>query len=155
MTCGHTFCFQIVEPVVIDQCVMYEVCIEQWPSHNYRVLYASLVLIIMALLPPLVVGTVHAKIARFLNKHAKTQKNPRRAQKELDRNQKTTYLLCGEFTFNSSFPSFVCLFVYVVNVICLFFVYFFKSMRFFKKISTVEIQKKRQLKYKKKKFWLY
>lgn len=91
--------FQVIEPVIIDHCVIYEVCIEQWPSHNYRVSYAVAVLLIMAVIPPLVVGTVHARIANYLNTHARTQKDSRRAQKELERNKKTTFLLSGEYEF--------------------------------------------------------
>lgn len=53
----------------------------------------------MAVIPPLVVGIVHARIAKYLNEHARTQKDSRRAQKELERNKKTTVLLSGESAF--------------------------------------------------------
>ena len=78
--------------------VLYEACIEQWPSDGIKLSYGVAILLIMAVFPPLVVGIVHARIASYLNEHARTQKDSRRAQKELERNKKTTMLLSGKFT---------------------------------------------------------
>lgn len=38
---------------------------------------------------------VHARIASYLNAHASTQRDSRRARKELERNRRTTLLLTG------------------------------------------------------------
>lgn len=38
---------------------------------------------------------VHARIASYLHAHATTQKDSRRARKELERNRRTTLLLTG------------------------------------------------------------
>lgn len=87
--------YQVTEPVSFQGIVLYEACIEVWPSEYYKLTYAVAILLIMAVIPPLVVAIVHARIASYLNEHARTQRDSRRAQKELERNKKTTMLLSG------------------------------------------------------------
>ncbi|KAL1138457.1 hypothetical protein AAG570_008521 [Ranatra chinensis] len=88
-------CLQVVEPFTFQRLVLYETCIERWPSQRLKVAYAVCVLLLQAVIPALVVCVVHARIASHLNAHAKTQKDSRRAQRELNRNRKTTLLLSG------------------------------------------------------------
>nr|AKO62911.1 long neuropeptide F receptor isoform 2 [Rhodnius prolixus] len=85
--------FQIVEPFKFEAVILYETCIERWPSQELKVAYAVCVLMIQAVIPALVVGCIHAKIASYLNAHAKTQRDSKRAQRELQRNKRTTLLL--------------------------------------------------------------
>uniref|UniRef100_T1HVS4 G-protein coupled receptors family 1 profile domain-containing protein n=1 Tax=Rhodnius prolixus TaxID=13249 RepID=T1HVS4_RHOPR len=83
----------IVEPFKFEAVILYETCIERWPSQELKVAYAVCVLMIQAVIPALVVGCIHAKIASYLNAHAKTQRDSKRAQRELQRNKRTTLLL--------------------------------------------------------------
>jgi neuropeptide Y receptor len=85
-----------VEPFTFQKLVLYETCIEKWPSAQLKVAYAVCMLLLQAVIPALVVCVVHASIASHLNTHAKTQKDSRRAQRELQRNRKTTLLLSGK-----------------------------------------------------------
>ncbi|XP_054263884.1 neuropeptide F receptor-like [Macrosteles quadrilineatus] len=87
--------FQIVEPVVFHKVVLYETCIERWPSQRLKVAYAVAVLLVQAVIPALVVCVVHARIASYLHAHARTQKDLRRAHREIQRNRRTTLLLSG------------------------------------------------------------
>lgn len=87
--------FQVVEPVTVKQVYLYDTCIEKWPSHNLRIIYTTCILLVQAIIPALVVGVVHARIASYLHTHAKSQKNVQRAHRELRRNKKTTILLLG------------------------------------------------------------
>lgn len=59
-------------------------------------LYSACILLVQAVIPALVVGVVHARISSHLHAHAKTQRDSRRAQRELARNRRTTLLLSGE-----------------------------------------------------------
>ncbi|XP_014255781.1 neuropeptide F receptor-like [Cimex lectularius] len=87
--------FQVVEPMMFGKVVLYETCIEDWPNQELKVLYTLCVLMIQAVIPAGVVGCIHAKIASYLHSHAKTQRDSRRAQRELQRNKRTTMLLSG------------------------------------------------------------
>lgn len=75
--------------------VLYETCIERWPSQRLKVSYAVAVLLVQAVIPALVVCVVHARIASYLHAHAHTQKDLRRAHREIQRNRRTTLLLSG------------------------------------------------------------
>ncbi|CAH1390567.1 unnamed protein product [Nezara viridula] len=86
---------QVVEEIKFNQLVLYETCIEKWSSQRLKVGYAACVLMVQAVIPALVVGLVHAQIAAYLNAHARTQRDSRRAQRELQRNRRTTLLLSG------------------------------------------------------------
>ncbi|XP_067008058.2 neuropeptide F receptor [Anabrus simplex] len=94
--------FQVVEPVTLpielavsSRVVLYEACIEHWPSRTAQLMYTVFVLLLQSVLPAIVVGTVHARIAAYLHAHARTQRDSRRARKELQRNRRTTMLLSG------------------------------------------------------------
>ncbi|PSN40738.1 hypothetical protein C0J52_16798 [Blattella germanica] len=87
--------FQVVEAVTFQRVVLYEACIERWPSSRARLFYAVCLLLLQSVIPALVVATVHARIASYLHAHATTQRDSRRARKELERNRRTTLLLTG------------------------------------------------------------
>ncbi|GFG35484.1 hypothetical protein Cfor_00548 [Coptotermes formosanus] len=87
--------FQVVEAVSFQRVLLYEACIERWPSRRARLFYAVCLLLLQSVIPALVVATVHARIASYLHAHATTQKDSRRARKELERNRRTTLLLTG------------------------------------------------------------
>ncbi|XP_054262500.1 neuropeptide F receptor-like isoform X2 [Macrosteles quadrilineatus] len=87
------FFYQVVEPFKFQEVVLYEMCIESWPSQELKLLYSVCILLIQAVIPALVVVVVHARISSHLHAHAKTQRDSRRAQRELARNKRTTVLL--------------------------------------------------------------
>uniref|UniRef100_A0A1B6EEC8 G-protein coupled receptors family 1 profile domain-containing protein n=1 Tax=Clastoptera arizonana TaxID=38151 RepID=A0A1B6EEC8_9HEMI len=87
------FIYQRTVPFTFHQVVLYEMCLEGWPSIEVKILYGTCVLLVQAIIPAAVVGIVHARIASYLNAHAKTQRDSRRAKRELQRNRRTTVLL--------------------------------------------------------------
>lgn len=87
--------FQVVEPLKLQQMVVYESCREKWPSTDIKVAYNIVVLLILAVLPATVLLVVHIRIAAYLHAHTISQKDSRRAQRELQRNKRTTLLLIG------------------------------------------------------------
>lgn len=97
------FYSQVVEPFKFQEVVLYEICIESWPVQELKVLYSACILLVQAVIPALVVGVVHARISSHLHAHAKTQRDSRRAQRELARNKRTTLLLSG--TINTISPA--------------------------------------------------
>lgn len=86
---------QVVEPLSFHKVILYDACIEKWPTHNLKVGFAVCILLVQAVIPASVVTIVHVRIASYLHTHAKSQTNVRRAQRELKRNKKTTILLLG------------------------------------------------------------
>lgn len=87
--------FQVVEPLKFHQIILYEYCLERWPSTDIKVAYNIAVLLIQAVLPTAVLLIVHIRIAAYLHAHTASQKDSRRAQRELQRNKRTTLLLIG------------------------------------------------------------
>lgn len=71
-------------------------CLEQWPSQDLKVTYTVAVLLLQAIIPALVVGVVHTRIATHLRRHARGQRDMRRVHRELERNRRTTLLLTCE-----------------------------------------------------------
>lgn len=89
--------FKVVEPLKFHQVVLYEACREKWPSIDVKVAYNIAVVLIQAVLPATVLLVVHIRIAAYLHAHTASQKDSRRAQRELQRNKRTTLLLIGNF----------------------------------------------------------
>jgi len=89
------FVFQVVEPLKFQHVVLYEACREKWPSTDIKVAYNIAVVLIQAVLPATVLLVVHIRIAAYLHAHTASQKDSRRAQRELQRNKRTTLLLIG------------------------------------------------------------
>lgn len=92
----HDICvFQVVEQLQFHQVILYESCREKWPSTDIKVAYNIAVVLIQAVLPATVLLVVHIRIAAYLHAHTASQKDSRRAQRELQRNKRTTLLLIG------------------------------------------------------------
>jgi hypothetical protein len=53
---------QVVEAVTFQRVVLYEACIERWPSHRARLFYAICLLLLQSVIPALVVATVRTRI---------------------------------------------------------------------------------------------
>ncbi|XP_050549049.1 neuropeptide F receptor-like [Daktulosphaira vitifoliae] len=87
--------YQVVEPLTFHQIVLYESCLEKWPTTEIKVAYNIAIVLIQAVLPATVLLVVHIRIATFLHTHTTSQKDPRRALRELQRNKRTTLLLIG------------------------------------------------------------
>ncbi|XP_060868157.1 neuropeptide F receptor-like isoform X2 [Metopolophium dirhodum] len=87
--------YQVVEPLKFQHVVLYEACREKWPSTDIKVAYNIAVVLIQAVLPATVLLVVHIRIAAYLHAHTASQKDSRRAQRELQRNKRTTLLLIG------------------------------------------------------------
>ncbi|KAL5243366.1 hypothetical protein ACI65C_010776 [Semiaphis heraclei] len=87
--------YQVVEPFQFQHVVVYETCQEKWPSTDIKVAYNIAVVLIQAVLPATVLLVVHIRIAAYLHAHTASQKDSRRAQRELQRNKRTTLLLIG------------------------------------------------------------
>jgi len=85
----------VVEPLKFQHVVLYEACREKWPSTDIKVAYNIAVVLIQAVLPATVLLVVHIRIAAYLHAHTASQKDSRRAQRELQRNKRTTLLLIG------------------------------------------------------------
>lgn len=85
----------MVEPFKFQQVFLYESCREEWPSTDIKVAYNIAVVLIQAVLPATVLLVVHIRIAAYLHAHTASQKDSRRAQRELQRNKRTTLLLIG------------------------------------------------------------
>ncbi|VVC26228.1 Neuropeptide Y receptor family,G protein-coupled receptor, rhodopsin-like,GPCR, rhodopsin-like, 7TM [Cinara cedri] len=87
--------YQVVEPLTLNQVFLYESCREKWPSTDIKVTYNVALVLIQAVLPATVLLVVHIRIAAYLHAHTASQKDSRRAQRELQRNKRTTLLLIG------------------------------------------------------------
>jgi hypothetical protein len=49
---------QVVEAVTFQRVVLYEACIERWPSRRARLFYAVCLLLLQSVIPAVVVATV-------------------------------------------------------------------------------------------------
>lgn len=82
-----------VQQVTLEHILLYERCIIHWPSRSIRNIWNIALLLTQYGIPILVLSVVHARIKRYLSKHMMGQYDPRRAQKEIERNRRTTILL--------------------------------------------------------------
>lgn len=89
------YLLQEVVPVTFHSLVLYETCMEVWPSSRLKVTYTATILLFAAVLPVVVVATVHTRIATHLYHHARTRSHndERWVQREIERNRRTTLLL--------------------------------------------------------------
>jgi hypothetical protein len=55
---GLFLLLQVVEAVTFQRVVLYEACIERWPSKRARLFYAVCLLLLQSVIPALVVATV-------------------------------------------------------------------------------------------------
>ncbi|KAF2351003.1 G protein-coupled receptor rhodopsin-like [Trinorchestia longiramus] len=87
------FSWYEVVPVKLYQILLYKRCVITWPSTTVKYTYIVMLMIMMYVIPIIVLSTIHAAIKRYLSRHMMNQHDSRRAQKEIDRNRKTTMLL--------------------------------------------------------------
>ncbi|XP_046382345.1 neuropeptide Y receptor type 2-like [Ischnura elegans] len=95
--------FQVVEGFSFQRMLLYETCIERWPSRAAKLSYTIAMLIVQYLIPILVLACIHARIAAHLNSaHARANGHDavgggggRQARRALARNRRTTLLLAG------------------------------------------------------------
>lgn len=79
--------------VRLGHIVLYERCIFHWPSRTARNAWLILLLVTQYGIPIVVLSVVHARIKQYLGHHLMGQYDARRAQREIERNRKTTILL--------------------------------------------------------------
>ena len=87
------YSYYYVDQVKISNILLYEQCIEKWPSSEVKEFWVLLLMFIQYIFPIFVLSVVHASIKIYLGRHMIAQNDPRRAQRELERNRKTTILL--------------------------------------------------------------
>jgi len=58
LNCLLLHLLQVVEAVMFQRVVLYETCIEKWPSWKARLFYAVCLLLLQSVIPALVVATV-------------------------------------------------------------------------------------------------
>ncbi|XP_071440849.1 neuropeptide Y receptor type 2-like [Hetaerina americana] len=87
--------FQVVESFAFQRMLLYETCIERWPSRTAKLSYTVSMLIVQYVIPIVVLGCIHARIAAHLNAHAQALCGSRPARRALARNRRTTLLLAG------------------------------------------------------------
>ena len=73
--------------------MLYKRCIFHWPSRAARNTWLILLLVTQYGIPILVLSVVHARIKQYLGHHLMGQYDARRAEREIERNRKTTILL--------------------------------------------------------------
>lgn len=87
------YSYYYVEPVMLGHIVLYERCVEGWPSRFVKELWVLLLLITQYIFPIFVLSIVHGSIKRYLGTHMTVRRNDRRAHREMYRNKRTTILL--------------------------------------------------------------
>ncbi|KAA0195329.1 hypothetical protein HAZT_HAZT002923 [Hyalella azteca] len=87
------FSWYEVVPVKFYQILLYKRCVITWPSAQVKYAYIVILMIMMYVIPIIVLSIIHGSIRRYLSRHMVNQHDSRRAQKEIDRNRKTTMLL--------------------------------------------------------------
>ncbi|XP_054715308.1 neuropeptide Y receptor type 5-like [Uloborus diversus] len=88
-----------VTTVSIAGMVLYEKCIEQWPSKHAKAIYTILILVTQFFTPSVVLSVTHFRIKAYLNRNQRkhdAKSSPRtseRLRKELRRNNRATVVL--------------------------------------------------------------
>ncbi|XP_053639908.2 neuropeptide Y receptor type 6-like [Cherax quadricarinatus] len=85
--------YYIVKQVKLHNILLYARCVDQWPSRSVKNVWIIALLLTQYGIPMVVLSVVHARIKRYLGQHMMGQYDARRAQKEIERNRKTTILL--------------------------------------------------------------
>ncbi|XP_076043058.1 neuropeptide Y receptor type 2-like [Oratosquilla oratoria] len=85
--------YYLVEQVTLVDILLYTRCVELWPSRIVKDIWTIMLLVTHYVIPMVVLSVVHAKIRRYLECHMMSQHDARRAQREIERNRKTTILL--------------------------------------------------------------
>ncbi|GFT12372.1 neuropeptide F receptor [Nephila pilipes] len=88
-----------VTTVSLAGMVLYEKCIEHWPSNHAKALYTILILVAQFVIPSIVLTVTHLRIKTYLNRSVRkhdARSSPRtseRLKKELRRNNRATVVL--------------------------------------------------------------
>ncbi|XP_035234087.1 neuropeptide Y receptor type 5-like [Stegodyphus dumicola] len=88
-----------VTTVSLAGMVLYEKCIEQWPSSHAKAMYTILILVAQFFIPSIVLTVTHLRIKTYLNRSVRkhdARSSPRtseRLKKELKRNNRATVVL--------------------------------------------------------------
>ncbi|XP_037794940.1 neuropeptide F receptor-like [Penaeus monodon] len=85
--------YYVVEEVKLQHILLFSRCIDIWPSRSVKNVWIIALLLTQYGIPIMVLSVVHARIKRYLGQHMMGQYDARRAQKEIERNNKTTILL--------------------------------------------------------------
>ncbi|XP_054258645.1 neuropeptide Y receptor type 2-like [Macrosteles quadrilineatus] len=90
--------YQDVEVIKIGGLVMYEVCVERWPTPLIQCIYTLSLSVLQFLVPVLVLTIIHTKISAYLSVHLISPPGPRqsickRAKREFRRNRRTMIIL--------------------------------------------------------------
>ncbi|XP_042220741.1 neuropeptide Y receptor type 6-like [Homarus americanus] len=85
--------YYIVAQVKLQHILLYSRCVDHWPSRSAKNVWIIALLLTQYGIPIVVLSVVHARIKRYLSQHMMGQYDARRAQKEIERNRKTTILL--------------------------------------------------------------
>ncbi|MCL4160416.1 UNVERIFIED_CONTAM: hypothetical protein GTU68_041232 [Idotea baltica] len=87
------FIYYYVERVTLRGIFIYDTCRDNWQPPNIKAFWTICLLLMQYVIPILVLGFVHVKIRNFLRENQATMRDPRRMQKEIERNRRTTTLL--------------------------------------------------------------
>lgn len=87
------FAYYYVKRVMFRELLLYEKCVETWPSPVVKYSWTIALIIMQYVIPILVLSIVHGRIHNYLSSHAMNQRDPRRAQRDIERNRRTTMLL--------------------------------------------------------------
>ncbi|KAG7169641.1 Neuropeptide F receptor-like 2 [Homarus americanus] len=87
------FAYYFVEKVQIKDYLLYEKCVESWSSPVVKYTWNITLIVMQYIIPILVLSFVHGRIQNYLSSHKMSQRDARRAQREIERNRRTTILL--------------------------------------------------------------
>ena len=73
--------------------LLYKRCVESWSSPVIKYAWNITLIIMQYIIPILVLSFVHGRIQNYLSSHQMSQRDARRAQREIERNRRTTILL--------------------------------------------------------------
>nr|XP_053639900.1 neuropeptide Y receptor type 6-like [Cherax quadricarinatus]XP_053639902.1 neuropeptide Y receptor type 6-like [Cherax quadricarinatus]XP_053639903.1 neuropeptide Y receptor type 6-like [Cherax quadricarinatus]XP_053639904.1 neuropeptide Y receptor type 6-like [Cherax quadricarinatus] len=87
------FAYYFVKKVQIKDYLLYEKCMESWSSPVVKYTWNITLIVMQYIIPILVLSFVHGRIHNYLSSHKMSQRDARRAQREIERNRRTTILL--------------------------------------------------------------
>ncbi|XP_039300481.1 neuropeptide F receptor [Nilaparvata lugens] len=88
--------FQEVETISYGELILYEACVEKWPSKTWQICYTGCLMMAQFLVPFLVLSIIHLKISTYLAVRVSTpprDANSKRAKREWRRNRRTMVIL--------------------------------------------------------------
>ncbi|XP_065224090.1 neuropeptide Y receptor type 2-like isoform X2 [Planococcus citri] len=85
--------FQQIEAVALGEFVLYEVCLEKWPSSEMQKSYTITLAVAQFIIPLVVLTAVHMKISVYLNVHLNEPSRNSFSSREVRRNRRTMWIL--------------------------------------------------------------